>query len=374
MQHYANIMLDKRRRLGPYPMENLPRVDAPTSLITGDIARSDERQHGFGRAFRGEFGKIAPKGRERFLAGARISGAFSAMLGPMAALVDGEVAAERAPLPAGAEVLSRHIKRLGYFMRADLVGICRLPQYAVYSHDHSGNPVELDHQFAIVLAVDQEYETMAGSTGSDAISSAQSMRSYSATAFISCMLADYIRRLGYPARAHHAGNYQVVVPPLLLHAGIGEMSRIGIVLNPFLGTRFKAAVVTTDLPLVSDRPVDFGLKEFCRKCLKCAVDCPSRALSSGEEVMHNGYQVWRLDVERCTRFRLSNPDGVMCGRCIKVCPWNKPPGIGHDLVRWLARRAPVLDRLLVRMDDAFGYGRQDKSRRWWFDLEDTTDG
>ncbi|MCP5104309.1 MAG: hypothetical protein GY950_13055 [bacterium] len=33
------------------------------------------------------------------------------------------------------------------------------------------------------------------------------------------------------------------------------MCRIGdIVLNPFLGPRFKAAVVTTDLPLAADKP------------------------------------------------------------------------------------------------------------------------
>jgi hypothetical protein len=52
-------------------------------------------------------------------------------------------------------------------------------------------------------------------------------------------------------------NYQVVVPPILLLAGLGEMCRIGdVVLNPFLGPRFKAAVVTTDLPLAADKPID----------------------------------------------------------------------------------------------------------------------
>ena len=102
--------------------------------------------------------------------------------------------------------------------------------------------------------------------------------SYSASGFIACILADYIRRLGYPARAHHARNYQVVLPPILLWAGLGEMSRIGdCVLHPFLGPRFKAAVVTTDLPLLPDKPIDFGLQDFCSKCKKCARECPSGA-------------------------------------------------------------------------------------------------
>jgi len=58
-------------------------------------------------------------------------------------------------------------------------------------------------------------------------------------------------------------NYQLVEPPILLWAGFGEMSRMGdTVLNPFLGTCFKAAVVTTDLPLSINKPFDFGLQNF----------------------------------------------------------------------------------------------------------------
>jgi reductive dehalogenase len=242
-----------------------------------------------------------------------------------------------------------------------------LPQYAVYSHDREGNAVECNHEFAIVLLVDQDYDTMSGSTGNDGISSAQSMRGYSATAAISCMLASFIRQLGYPARAHHIGTYQVVIPPLLLLSGIGEMSRIGIVLNPFLGVRFKVAVVTTDLPLAPDLPVDFGLKEFCRRCQVCAVECPSRSISTGDTEIKNGYENWRFNAETCTKFRLTNPNGLMCGRCIKVCPWNKSSGWTHDSVRWMIQQTPLFDRFFVKMDSIFGYGKQDLRDRWWLE-------
>ena len=77
-----------------------------------------------------------------------------------------------------------------------------------------------------------------------------SMLAYSNSGFIAIILAEYIRRLGYPARAHYASNYQVALPPILLWAGLGEMCRIGdCILHPFMGPRFKGAVVTTDLPL-----------------------------------------------------------------------------------------------------------------------------
>ena len=360
----------RRGCLGRYPVEKLNRVERPTTRITDNIPRFDERQHGFARTRRGEFGEVAEREIRRFVPKFPLGAAFvraTAALGPA---VDGEVAPNRAPLPDAPALLSRHIKQLGYFLRADIVGICALPKYAIYSHDLTGKEVTLDHKFAIVLVIDQDYETMLGSSGDDWISGSQSFIGYSHGAFISCIMADYIRRLGYPARAHHAMNYQVLVVPLLVLAGIGELSRAGIALNPFLGTRFKAAVVTTDLPLQPDMPIDFGLQEFCRLCLKCATGCHANAISKGGKEMVNGYEKWPFDAARCSKFRTTNPHGSACGGCIKVCPWNKPEGWNHATVRWMVKHAPFLDSFMVKMDGAWGYGKADKRYKWWFDLED----
>ncbi len=359
-----------KSRLGPYPMEKLKRVAEPTIKITDDVNRFDEREHGLARTIRGDYGPIPQKEMMRFVSKYPLGGAFFSATMAMAPLADGEVAPNKAPLPEDLEALSRHIKQLGYFLRADIVGICRLPQFAVYSQDVMGNPVECNHRNAIVIVVDQDYDTMAGSTGDDWISGSQSFIGYSNTALISTIIADYIRRLGYPARAHNASGYQVLLVPLLVLSGIGEMSRAGIAVNPFLGSRFKAAVVTTDLPLEPDQPVDFGLQEFCEKCLKCAEECHSRAIPGGGKIMHNGYEAWHLDAEQCSKFRTTNPHGSACGRCIKVCPWNKPEGWTHDTVRWLIKHMPFLDRTIVKMDDIMGYGRADKRYKWWLDLED----
>ncbi|MBI2969885.1 MAG: hypothetical protein HYY36_04010 [Gammaproteobacteria bacterium] len=73
--------------------------------------------------------------------------------------------------------------------------------------------------------------------------------------------------------------------PLILWAGLGELSRIGeLVLNPFVGPRFKSVVLTTDMRLVPDRPIDFGLKRarnFFRKawCSRYAVVTADRRRS-----------------------------------------------------------------------------------------------
>jgi reductive dehalogenase len=356
--------------LGPYPMEKLKRVDQPTTIITDTIPRFDERRHGFSRARSGELGPVVHQEIARFVPKFPLGATFGKFTGALAAAVDGEVASNKAPLPDDPAALSRHIKELGYFLRADVLGICRLPQFAVYSHDVAGKEVTLEHKNAIVLVIDQDYRTMRGSTGDDWISGSQSFIGYSNCAFISCMMADYIRRLGYPARAHHAMNYQVLVVPLLVLAGIGEMSRAGIALNPFLGTRFKAAVVTTDLPLEPDKPIDFGLQEFCRVCRKCAAECHAGAISGGEKSLANGYEKWQFDAERCTKFRATNQRGSACGRCIKVCPWNKPEGLTHDLVRWMVKHTPFADGFFLKMDEVLGYTKADARYRWWFDLEE----
>ena len=63
------------------------------------------------------------------------------------------------------------------------------------------------------------------------------------------------------------------------------MSRIGnCIVNPFMEPRFKGAVVTTDLPLAPDKPIDFGLQDYCSKYKKCACECSSGALSSDHSV------------------------------------------------------------------------------------------
>ncbi len=360
-------------RLDPYPVQKLHRVDRPTTIIHEDqVQRVDERDNGFSRTARGEYGSVMARERLRFVKKHPLSASLLDMQSLLADAVDGDVAPEKAPLTENPAAMARHIKETAYFLRADIVGICALPPYAVYSHSMpNGEPVSLTHKYAIAIVVDQDWKTAQASVGNDWISAGMSFVAYSTSGAIACNLANYIRRLGYPARAHHARNYQVLVPPILLKAGIGEMSRIGdIVINPFLGPRLKAAIVTTDLPLAVDRPIDIGLQDFCSKCLKCAKYCPSGAISFGGKVMHNGYEKWPLDVEKCAKQRIGNKVGASCGVCITVCPWNKPYTLFHRCVHWQIKTFPALNRLAARADSLLGYGKPKAKNKWWLDLED----
>jgi ferredoxin-NADP reductase/ferredoxin len=181
--------------------------------------------------------------------------------------------------------------------------------------------------------------------------------------------------MGYSTKAHTVLDGEVLQPPLLLLAGLGEVSRIGeVILNPFLGPRLKSGVVTTDMPLAHDRPIDFGLQAFCESCNKCARECPSGAITAGPKLMFNGYEIWKSDSQKCASYRITTEGGAMCGRCMKTCPWNLEGLFAEAPFRWAAMNMPGAAPVLARLDDMAGRGGLNPIKKWWWDLELSEDG
>ena len=365
--------------LSRYPMETVKRVSAPTTLIFGDeVPRVPKRAAFFERAARGDLGEKAKKERFRFAFKHPLAASMTGLIRAMVPRQDGPVAASPEPSTGDAAANTRATKSLSYFLGADLTGICEIPRYAWFSHKEDGTAIEPYNRYAVIMLIDQGYETMEGGSGDDFISGAQSMRAYMRGGEIAGVMAEFLRAMGHAARPQTNADSDVLHIPLLLWAGLGELSRIGeLVLNPFVGPRFKSVVLTTDLPLVPDQPVDFGLQYFCEHCRKCARECPCDAISFGHKVIFNGYEMWKPDVERCTRYRLTNKRGLACGRCMKTCPLNKVVTLDSplyvQLASWLGVNAiwlkPLLVPIATRLDDWFGHGVRNPAKKWWLDLE-----
>ena len=184
----------------------------------------------------------------------------------------------------------------------------------------------------------------------------ESAERYLDVARISVSMARYIRALGYPARAHISdSNYQIMLPPVAYDAGLGELGRHGYLISPRYGSRIRLGAVTTDLPLNTDKPISFGVQDFCDKCLKCADNCPPAAIERGSVSDVKGVHKWQLDIMRCLHFwRVVGTD---CGLCMKVCPFSHPPTLIHNLVRAGIRRSAVARTVSVWGDNLL-YGKR----------------
>jgi reductive dehalogenase len=269
--------------------------------------------------------------------------------------------------------LTNGIKKVATFFGAALVGVCKLDRRWVYSaayplRDQKSTPNEVPdaYQYAVVVAIEMDYKAIGCSPTSP--SSAATGLGYSKMAFSAGLLAHYIRGLGYQAVA--CGNDTACSIPLAIDAGLGELARNGLLITPAFGPRVRLAKVLTDLPLVPDRPIEFGVWDFCMQCEKCAVKCPSQSIRYGEPTdkpnnisNREGLFRWPINAETCLAFWAAN--GTDCSNCIRSCPFNKPPGWLHDMVRWGVRTLPRLNPFFLWMDDVCGYGKQRHPDRFW---------
>jgi len=371
---------DKRAtHLSAYPMEQVDRVERPTTLIIDDeVPRVPKRAEFFARSEFGDLGEKSRVERGRFSFKNPFAQAMVSLIRRMVPEQDGEVTGSPAAAVSDPAQNAKALKSLSYLLGSEITGICEIPRYAWYSHRKDGSEIPYEHKYAVVMLIDQGYETMEGASGDDFISGAQSMRAYMRGAEIAGVMAEHLRAIGFPARPQTNADSDVIHVSLVLWAGLGELSRIGeVVLNPFIGPRLKTVVLTTDMPLEVDKPVDFGLQNFCSNCWKCARECPCDSISWGDKVMFNGYEMWKPDVERCTRYRLTNPKGLACGRCMKTCPLNKvvtwEGPVMTRIASWFGVNVrfmkPILVPIAVWLDDWLGNGIRNPLKKWWLDLE-----
>lgn len=268
--------------------------------------------------------------------------------------------------------LTSMIKKASRFFGAHLVGITSIDRNWLYTKDRRGNPYNIPEsfQYAIVMAIEMDYEAIA--TSPSFTSSAATGLGYSKMAFVEIELASFIQRLGYEAMT--CGNNVALSVPLAIDAGLGQYGRHGILITKQFGPRVRIAKVLTDMKLVSDSPdIDFckSVVRFCETCEKCAISCPSQSIPYGKDQTwkgitksnNPGVKKWFVDVETCYGFWLEN--GSECSNCIRSCPYNKNDGILHRTVLWFIQHFPILNRLIVKLNDVVGYGKQKSGNKFW---------
>jgi len=223
-------------------------------------------------------------------------------------------------------------------------------------------------KWVVALAIPMDLELL--SRAPTSLGDAATGLGYSHSAFAVASLAEFIRGLGY--QAIPSVNDTALSVPFAVEAGIGELSRLNKLVTPEFGPAVRLCKVLTDLPMACDKPIDFGLVEFCKTCKKCAEACPSRALSFDDEPSFKtkgpwnnpGHKAWFEDSYKCFQYWQKVDNG--CGICLASCPYTKGAQAWiHEVVKATASIAPAADGLFRIMDNAFGYGRQHDPERWW---------
>ena len=273
------------------------------------------------------------------------------------AMLDEENLAERQVKTDPAK-MSHFLKLWSKKLGAMSTGITELKKYHLYSTigrgERYGEPVAIDHAFAIALTVEMEKPLLDRAPHGPTVM--ESAQQYLNSGAIAVQMAEFIRHLGYSARAHIDGSYRVVCPLVARDAGLGEIGRMGLLMTPELGPRVRIAVVTTDLALVTDeRTRDLSMIDFCRRCQKCADVCPSKAISFDGQKEINGAMRWQINSEACFTYWCTI--GTDCAYCMRACPYSHPNNLLHNSIRLGLKRSPLFREFALKMDDFF-YGRK----------------
>jgi ferredoxin len=359
-----------------------PEADRPTYEIVGEIERYDQRDHPNARI---ELTPGAPEYEDyysrhpeykewddenrRILGAAKkakrekdpVNQQFAPstfygrqVLGAPSLVDDVQSSGTSGSATKGVEVdpqeMAVKIKGFGTHLGAASVRITRLkPEWTLsnYAHPYSpepyGEPVKLNYENIICMTFPQDLKMLRRGIG--VANGLESGWKYAYSSLVSIIMAHFIRGTGWRTRALPSENAPYLVVPTFVDAGIGEQGRCSFVVTKEYGNNFKPSAVATDMPLALDRPVDFGIQDFCEKCHLCADYCPGGAISHGDKKIVRGIKRWAFDGEKCRRYwsRL----GGSCTICVVVCPWSHSNGPLHDTVRELAQRFRPLRKLLV---------------------------
>ncbi len=265
--------------------------------------------------------------------------------------------------------ITQKVKQAAKAFGAALVGICKLDHNWLYTHNRSGTPIDIpDHiDRVVVMAIEMDLEAL--ETTPAFPGGFATGNGYSRMAFTQACVAEFIRGLGFDAIP--AGNNVGLSVPMAIDAGLGQYGRHGLLITPDLGSNVRLCKVLTNLPLVPDSPIDFGVLDFCRTCKRCAKACPSFSISydddpswTGASKSNNpGILKWYVNAESCYNYWTLN--GADCSRCVISCPFTKDRHWSHGLTRFFIKYLPWLNRFWVKLDKWLGYGRQRNPKAFW---------
>ncbi len=229
----------------------------------------------------------------------------------------------------------------------------RLFSQARYLDDGLTLGIPKTMKWVIVLAFEMDIDAISSSPMATCAASAGN--GYSRITATVSSLAEFIRMLGF--NAIPCGDMTGLSIPMAIDAGLGELGRNGLLITPKYGPRVQLAKVITDIPLLTDQSISFGVAEFCQICNRCVEQCPGKAISSNSptsaaiDISNNpGIEKWPIKAIDCMTASTAL-GSAFCSTCIHVCPFNRPEGWLFDVTRRLisVKNEPI-DKLILNLN------------------------
>ena len=226
-------------------------------------------------------------------------------------------------------------------------------------------------KYAIVYTIQMSGETL--KRAPTVLAQQTTSLSYKRGRIIQNSMQEFLRGLGYMALGESSTNALGIAPAFGVMAGLGELSRLNRLITPEFGPMTRVFKMLTDLLVATDKPIDFGVMNFCRTCKKCAEACGGAALSFDTDPTWDirggwnnpGHRAYFEDSTKCRTYQQSTT-GTNCGVCFAVCPFAKEDKAWvHNLVKATNSTLPFMDGFMRSMDDAFGYGVEKDPTEWW---------
>ena len=202
------------------------------------------------------------------------------------------------------------LKKTAHTFGSGATGIARVNRLWLYAPPGEEIvPEHLDTAITMVIPMDRGAIAQSPSAAADAATG----NGYARMAFVTSCMVDFVHRLGWSAVG--CGNDTALSVPLAIDSGLGECGRNGILTTPTWGSCVRICKIFTDMPLVPDRPISFGMPERCDSCRRCVKACPVGAISDTGptstglgQSSNPGVVKWFVDGEKCRHFWRNSAD------------------------------------------------------------------
>jgi ferredoxin len=246
--------------------------------------------------------------------------------------------------------MSNLVKEVAKYYGASQVGIVKMKDYHYYTHNSDGRPVDQKYDYAIVYAKEMNKDLINRAPKTEEVLGA--WNGYVDVAFIGSRLSSYVKSLGYDTFFNNVTSYNSPMVQLAEAAGIGQIGRSNLIVTKEYGNRVRLGAIMTNLPLEASQPIDFGMKEFCMLCGKCAKNCPTKAISNDSPQPINGLDVWEHDEAKC--MLMWTRVGGDCGICMSSCPFSQ--GVDIEKINNMKGNPEIMKEII--REDFERYGKR----------------